>query len=237
MKKTTVLTLALLFVTVLTQAQTEKTLKLYMNGYFNRINYQQTSGGTTIFTNNQSDNLIGFTPAIMINRESGRYTEWELSTLRINRHDHSQIARDSMGREEYLNGAKNAGFSFSGRYEYGFNLQRLLGMEPEKFFYSLGLGAQPSVNFGTRRPYTSDEFRRGNFLLAARVDIIPRIMYTGKGKWFIDINCPISMLNGNVGRSRTDNPSLPLENQRYWIANVNFFPLNVQPRIGIGMNI
>lgn len=237
MKKTTVLTLALLFVTVLIQAQTEKTLKLYMNSYFNRINYQQTSGGTTIITQNQSQNLIGLTPAIMITRESGRYTEWELSTFRISRHDHSQIATDSMGTENYLNGAKNAGGSLSGRYEYGFNLQRLLGLEAQKVFYSLGFGAQPSFNIGTRRPYTSDEFRRASLLINTTIDLVPRIMYSGNDKWFIDVNCPISLLNGNVGRVRVDNPSLPLENQRYWTADIYFLPFNIRPRVGIGLNI
>lgn len=239
MKKTTYLTLVLLFSVVFTQAQSEKIVKLYLNSNFGKSLQQQFQGDTTITTNRSGTHLLGFSPALMILQESGRYTEWELSSFRASSYKYSQILSDSSntGPDEYLSGSQNFSFSFSGRYEYGFNLRTLFGGKQEGLSYTLGLAALPYLSTSLMKPYTSNSFRRGHFNVGARIDVIPRILYTRKGKWFIDLNFPLSMMNGELGRTRIDNPSQPLEDQRYWRTNVSFLPFEFKARLGVGIKI
>ncbi len=228
----------LFFSLCMLQGQTQKAAKIYLNSGFNSYFSQQTVNGLTTTNESYSGILQGISPSLMTTRESGRYTEWELSNFRLGMGSFKETASDSIsGQENVLRGFQQISFYTAIRYEYGFVLNSLLGAPNDHVSYSLGLALQPYLGSSNSSPFTSSEFRRGNIQFGAKLQFVPRIMFGGTKKWFVDFNFPISLIDARAFRQRTDDPTIPLAQQIFWREDMRLFPFDLQARVGLGIRL
>lgn len=238
MRKTIVITTLLLLGIFSVSAQSSKTIKLYLNSSFFSNDVSQNIDGIAYNYASAGGSLVGFSPALNKVNANGTYSEIELSTFRLSLSEFSESATpDSTAPPEFLEGGQNYFFGTSFRYEYGFNIRALLGGPIDGLSYSLGLALQPYFSTTLLRPFTSNEFRQGNILAGTRFQLVPRIMFGGKSKWFFDFNFPITLADASFTRIRNDNPVLPLNGRSSWQSDVRFLPLSLQARFGIGIRI
>lgn len=238
MKKAIILFLLISLSYAYTQAQSKKSIKLYLNSYFTNVWISQTHTDVISGYRSTSGSIFGLSPAIKKTHTEGTYSEFELSSFRISASQISDLeTKDSTGLWDLLDGRQNYDFAASFRYEYGFNIRALLGGPTDGFSYSVGIGLQPYYTSMNESFLFTTQFRHRNINMGARFQLIPRISFGGKSKWFFDLNFPINIADAYYSVRRTDNPGQANSVRTHWQNDVRFLPLSLQARFGIGIKL
>lgn len=216
-----------------------KTLKLYSNFNFIRTHENQVINlSTNKYSIERGQELeLGYlSPALMIELGSGNFHEFELSRFRISFSENEIfIPNDSTATITPDDGFRKTKALFSARYEYVISLKG--NQKASKFHPYLGLSVSPYFEHFREIPFINTSFPRTINQFGTLFSVVPRLNYSLKGNWFLDLNIPIQMIDVNAIFRKNEDPVLPEENRVTSDVNLNFSPLNVLVRFGVGIRI
>ena len=132
-------------------------------------------------------------------------------------------------------GEKNTRVFFALSYEYNIVLRKTT--EKTKLTPYLGLSINPFFENSITMPSISSQFPERNTYFGALFAIVPRINYTLKGNWYLDLNVPIQLFETHVAVNTRENPILPISQRKTTLVSFEALPRNVMVRIGVGLRI
>jgi hypothetical protein len=141
-------------------------------------------------------------------------------------------ASDTTGIEDQGNDKKFTTAYVSARYEYILNFNK---KKDTKFVPSLGFGINPYYWHYTDSPEASNAYWNAENIFGARYFLTPRLTYYFSNKFFIDLNIPICLFDTYFESYKSEDPTLPIEEQRTSSFTLEAFPKVFSGRIGVGL--
>ncbi len=128
-------------------------------------------------------------------------------------------------------GATSFSLAVGSRFEWAW---RMLESEKSKFY--VGISANPIFSYNKSVPYTTSSFPFYKFALTTNISIVPRWCWHLTDRLLLDVNVPLTFLQGEATYAYTANPVLPTfaRTTNEVLANFVFKP---QFRIGFGVKI
>ncbi|MFT6137788.1 MAG: hypothetical protein ACJAUJ_000874 [Salibacteraceae bacterium] len=128
-------------------------------------------------------------------------------------------------------GEKNTRIFFALRPEYNIVLRK--ATEKIKLTPYLGLSINPFFKNSITMPSVGSQFPERNTDFGALFTIIPRINYTLKGNWYLDLNVPIQLFETHVAVNTREQPILPISQRKTTLVSFEALSSNVMVRFRI----
>jgi hypothetical protein len=210
-------------------------LKVYTQAWLQSSRVSGEAGGNTVLDSSLYLTLGGFAPALTINRRNHRYHEFSVVDFRWDLHQRIRLETPLSGGQlpALTEGEDQSSLRIALQYEYGTDL--FPSTQRWKFYF--GVGILPYFQQRRTLPRISSEFRSGESRIGARLHTIGRIQWRSKGRFFLDMNLLTTWADLAYTQNRTDDPSLPLQEQRLQNLEYRWFPLVFGARFGLGFKI
>lgn len=207
-------------------------VKLYATGRFtpysdvyirNRENYAiQTS---------VSDYIVP-SVAVTFRNKSHNYHEVELSRIIVRSTSVNQAIQTSQTNlpQGYMLNTMNIAM----RYEF---TMPFIKHKQSLFVPAVGVAVMPYYSRYSLRPYSTADIPVTSATLAVQTFIVPRLQVNVSKRIFIDANIPVCITDIGTKRNNIQDPTLPVNAQRYSIADVQLLPGIYTARLGCGIRL
>ena len=180
------------------------------------------------FDRDNDESYIGrLAPVLVIETEKKALHQFEWTSFSIyqfkdNPQDSTTFAIGTYG-----------GADVSWRYQYSVPLT----INSEKVIPYLGLSGQVGADYDYKAPAVSDEFSTYAFQLYTRFGLVPALRFQSKKRLFFDVELPLDFIVMDYTWNRTDNPSIPLRQQRTQVMGMEIIRPPLHLRLGMGVKL
>ncbi len=209
----------------------EKYLKVFLETNYNAS--KSTTNAPFVTYSNESKWLKIF-PSFAYTkvRPKGRLLELSFALQNLDlKDDKSSIQNDTLNSNIPWRGTKTFSFAFGSRIESAW---RIIEKGHNQFY--LGISTNPTFDFNNVLPYTTATFPSHQYVLTSGLSIVPRWILNLNDRFLIDINMPLTFLQGEISTSYYGNPVLPTYARTVNVAKVDFL-FKPQIKVGFGVKI
>ncbi len=231
----------LLFKTTIVNAQNEqvkkdkKVVEKYLKVFLetNYVASKSTTNAPFVTYSNESKRLKIF-PSFAYTKitPKGRLFELSFALQDLDlKDDKSTIQNDTLNSNIPWRGTKSLSLSFGSRIESAW---RIIEKGHNQFY--LGISTNPTFTFNNVLPYTTGAFPSHQYVLTTGLSIVPRWIWNLNNRFLVDINMPLTFLQGEISTSYYGNPVLPTYARTVNEAKVDFL-FKPQFKVGFGVRI
>lgn len=159
--------------------------------------------------------------------DNGHFFLFETGKFNVSIRDKETTYMDDVGDVRVVGGELIFNFTSSFRVGYNFVVS-----ESEKLSTYLGFGINPQFSREVVDPEVF-AFKTANTSLDTDLEILGSLFLKLDENIFLNLVLPIKIWNYNLISFRTDNPQLPLEQQRELKNQSTFFPLQIEFKVGL----
>ena len=210
---------------------TEKFLKIFLETDY--VTSKSTTIAHFITYSNESKRLKIF-PSFTYSRMTPKARLFELSFALQNfdlKDDKSTIQNDTLNTNIPWRGTKTFSLAVGSRIESAW---RIIERGHNQFY--LGISTNPTFDFNNVLPYTTGTFPSHQYILTSGLSIVPRWIWNLNNRFLVDINMPLTFLQGEISTSYYGNPVLPIYARTINKAKVGFL-FKPQFKVGFGVRI
>lgn len=208
----------------------EKHLKVFLE-----TNYEasKSTKSTTFATYTNESKRLKIFPSFAYTKitPKGRLFELSFALQDLDLKDDKSTIHDTLNNNIPFRGAKSLSLSFGSRIESSW---RIIEQENNQFF--LGISTNPTFNFNNVSPYTTASFPSHQYVMTTGLSIVPRWIWHLNDKFLIDINMPLTFLQGEISTSYYGNPVLATFARTVNEAKIDFL-FKPQIKVGFGVKI
>jgi hypothetical protein len=236
-----ILSNCLLFICFFLKAQENVNLKkiavkLYVNGFYKyteRDDYNGLIGSDYAFLDkNKGYDFGGLSFALEVQRNNFFSHEFEIMPLKIRQNDKIKTILYTVTNEVVLIGVKTTSIESALRYQLTYYF-----IKDKVVLPSIGLSPQLFYNFNKFDPSTTGYFGLTAQNIGLNLAIIPGLAFKLNKKLSIDLNIPIGIYEIKYDAINSENPNLPIRDQKDSKIIGEFIPKKVNIRIGIIYNL
>lgn len=209
----------------------EKYLKVFLETNYNVSKSTKKAPLETYY--NQSKSLKIF-PSFAFTKIHPKGRLFELSFALQNfemKDDKSTIRNDTLNTNIPWRGAKTFSLAIGSRIESAWRINQL-----GKSLFYLGISTNPTFFYDNNLPYTTASFPSHKYVLTSGLSVVPRWILNLNDRFLIDINTPLTFLQGEISTSYYGNPVLPTYARTVNVAKVDFL-FKPQIKVGFGVKI
>ena len=209
----------------------EKYLKVFLE-----TNYDISKSYTisTLVTHNNESKSLKIFPSFAFTKihPKGRLFEMSFAFQNFEMKDNkSTFQYDTLNSYTLLHGTKTFSLEFGSRIESAW---RIIEKGHNQFY--LGISTNPTFDFNNVTPYSTASFPSHQYALTSGLSIVPRWILNINNRFLIDINMPLTFLQGELSTSYYGNPVLATFARTVNVAKVDFL-FKPQLKIGFGVRI
>lgn len=209
----------------------EKYLKVFLETNYDVS--KSTTSAPFVTYSNQSKSLKIF-PSFAFTKihPKGRLFElsFALQDLEM-KDDKSTIQNDTLNTNIPWRGTKTFLLAIGSRIESAWRINQV----GNSLIY-LGISTNPTFLYNNNLPYTTATFPSHQYVLTAGLSVVPRWILNLNDRFLIDINMPLTFLQGEISTSYYGNPVLPTYARTINEAKIDFL-FKPQFKVGFGIKI
>lgn len=180
-------------------------------------------------------NYIQPAAAVSKRTKRGNYHQLELSTVSFKVWEHSgAVGYYPSTGYIYNTQYKIKAADIAVRYEFIIPFVKRNGA---RVIPSLGFGAMPWFSTYKFAPYTTADYPLTTSAIGVRYFVTPRVQVALSKRLFLDANIPICVANMGTTKQNIQNPSLPVNAQKYSVFDFDLMPKYHTARLGFGVKI
>ncbi|MEZ4847937.1 MAG: hypothetical protein R3B93_04810 [Bacteroidia bacterium] len=101
----------------------------------------------------------------------------------------------------------------------------------------MGLSGRVGADYNYRTPGVSSEFSTYNVQLFTRFGLVPALRFQSEKRLFFDVELPLDFIEMYYSWNKTDNPSIPLRQQRTQVMGMEIIRPPLHLRLGMGVKL
>lgn len=216
--------------------QANYTVAAYATGIFQpQIDARLHSPVNGSGANVKSYNYIQPAAAVSKQTKRGNYHQLELSTLSFKVWEHSgETGYNPSTGYTYRTQYKVKTADVAIRYEF---IIPFVKRNDARVIPSLGFGAMPWYSSYKFAPYTTADYPLTTSAIGLRYFVTPRVQVALSKRVFLDANIPICVMNMGTTKQNIQNPTLPVNAQKYSVFDFDVMPKYHTARLGLGVKI
>jgi len=239
MRFTVLILLLCLFSSILlgqAEGEKQKLISLYSNFQFEDYTYEidNSNGNTVEFERPLQLGIPSF--GIRSKRENGWSREFEINSINLFKVEDrtSIISLDSLNTDQVVAGFRTSTSSLGLRYEW---MKNYFTSKSEKINLYIGVGLGAGAFYLLTEPKVSTSFRTRLLDLGLSSQIVPRLTYKLSNRTQLDFNLVGEWLATRIVTETTENPRIPVRQQRTSDLDLSFFSPKAQLRVGVVIDI
>ncbi|MBZ0097763.1 MAG: hypothetical protein K8F30_01685 [Taibaiella sp.] len=209
-------------------------IKLYATGMFNPYDGVYLRNIESFTRQSSFSDYVQPTLAVMLRNKDGNYHELELSQVSVRSTEFGTMTHGPGATPIYRPDYRLLATRIAARYEF---ILPLIKKRNALFVPAAGLAVMPYYSRNRMTPYSTANVPITMSALGAKTFIVPHLQVNLSKRIFIDANIPICLTDFSRVRQDIKNPTLPVNAQKYTIADVRFLPKFYTARLGIGVKL
>jgi hypothetical protein len=166
--------------------------------------------------------MDGFSPAIILTTKRNNFHEFELTQFNI-----------SKGYDQYTYEKVK-----SSDVGLGYQFMWSLTKKSARWVPLLGFGSSVRFQSVETNSQFGSFYDRNYSLIIGSFGVVPQLRYFASEKFFFDLAIPLNCFDLSYGSKGTENPSIPVRQQKMDGFSVEFIPFSLlQVKIGAGVRI